>query len=885
MARSDRAALLLAAAFAACQGDGSDIGPRLPPLPPGNCKAVVLDDAGRGVVAARVAVAGATAFTGPNGRGDLFADPRGRFVVEVDGTHAAAVAGDELGRLRLAATIAGPDLPAPIHLPAFAPGSITVLDLGTQAAATTVASPAGGSLTVPAGSSVGTEDAAATTVRLRVGDLQPRHLPGDLPPAAAGALLCGRAFCVDPPDITFTPAADLDLEDDLGLDAVATAALYRLLPDTGEWVLVRTGLAAASGRVAAPGALAGGGIYVLGADVPATTVSGRVVLPAGDVVPGAMVAIGGRRTVTDGTGRFALDGVPAVRADGSPYTAGYEVFAGGDWLPARVAGSVPVGAAPVDLGDLVLDTSLGGNVRVQQVLRARAEVLQPARLSAVNHPVAIVTLGDELGRATFEDLPALEFGYEEGRPLNAADVNYGQGVAFLDRGRRWLDFYQFLQRRPWFIGQRQSRVYLCDAAGGGPLRNAAFVIGATPGQGLVGRTDQTGTFFVDRAVDGRATGVLLSQRDGRTLVHAFSIAEPNGDHLELPLQRLLVARLGAFDRHGLVAGALLGADPGREHRLRATRRLDLQEWWDDVVDGVPLASSLPIDVDPAVTHAAFQAGVALPAGHLAACELTAPGGVTTLQKLGLLLDFVPQQGAAVARDIDLAFPATTTFLAGGVLVGADPLVDVSQLTLDLGLLQPSGRPVDVVRGLRGNHAAAGDDLEFTLPALDGPLADHRWLALLQGSFASGGATLRLQSLQVLPAAPPQVLPPFPVVTAPAPGATVPAAGFTVEFALPAGALYGTIELRSDDGGDTRLWQALVRPAATGFAFVAMPTDVPTPLIAGRNYELTVSACFGPSVLAGSEDPYRDLSAFARSIGAAERGVRQVTRRTLAITTN
>jgi hypothetical protein len=887
MRRSDlpRVVALLGLVLPACQGDGSDIGPKLPPLPGPSCKVVVLDDLGRGVVGARVAVGGAVAFTGRNGRGDLFAAPRGRQRIDVDGANAAAVAGDQLGRFGFVAAVLGPDLPAVVHLPAFAPGSAATLNLGTQPAATTVTSPNGSGLTVPAGASVGSDVATATTVTLRVGDLEPQHVPGELPPPTAGALLTGAVFCIDPPGVTFSPAADLDLADDLGLGGGATATLFHLDPATGEWTTRRTGLAAVAGRVPVPAAVATGGVYVLGVEVPAATVSGRVVLPTGGPVPDALVAVDGARTTTDAGGRFVAN-APAALADGSVRSVRLEVFAGGSWLPARVAttAAVALGTA-LDLGDVVLDTVFAGSVRVQQVQRGRADVLRPARLSAVEYPVALATFSDAQGQAWFEDVPAEWFGFQEGRPFEGLDVLYGQGVDFLDRERRWLDYYQFLQQRPWFVGQRQSRVFLSDAVGGGPVRDAALVLGTTPGQGLVGTTDESGTFFVDRAVEGRATGTLRTQRGGQTLVSAFSIHGPNGDHLELALQRLLAAPLAAFDRHGLVAGVLLGADPAREHRLRATRRLELQDWWNDVVEGIAITPVAPLDVDPAVTHAAFAVGLAVGGGHLAATELTTPGGVATLQKVGLLVDLVPEEGATVARDLNLDLDASTPFVVDGALAGADPVIDVTQLSLALGLQQPSDRVVDVARDLRGNHAASGDDLQFTLPALTGELADHRWLALLQGEFASGGATVIVQSLYTLPASAPRPLPALPTVTAPAPGATVPAAGFTVEFQLPAGARYGLVELRSAAGAETLLWQAMVPPTLTQFVFVALPTPAATPLVAGRTYTLTVSAFFGDGVLDLSDDPYRDLSTFVQSIGPAEHGVTQVSRRRFTISTN
>jgi hypothetical protein len=231
----------------------------------------------------------------------------------------------------------------------------------------------------------------------------------------------------------------------------------------------------------------------------------------------------------------------------------------------------------------------------------------------------------------------------------------------------------------------------------------------------------------------------------------------------------------------------------------------------------------------------------------------------------------------------------------GALVGADPELDLAQLELAVALRQPSGRIVPIARDLDGNHTVAGSDLTFTLPALAGALAGHGWLALLHGSYAgTGGNTLGVAALLSLPrgGGPGPAIPvgaaafgTFPVITSPAPGATVAASGFTVQFALPANAVHGLLELRSTNGGETLLWQVVVPRDLTEFTFVRLPVEAATPLVAGRTYTLTVSAVFGDGVVTGTSDPYRNLSTFLHSIGAFERGVSHVLRRSFTVTAN
>ncbi|HEX5050469.1 MAG TPA: hypothetical protein VFZ65_01735 [Planctomycetota bacterium] len=891
----------VAAVLAGCSGDGSDIGPDLPKLPAASCKAVVLDDLGRGVTGATVAVAGSAVrtITGRNGRGDFLANPTGRLSISVDGSAAAAVDGDRLATLRFALDVPGTDLPSVFYLPDLPDSASATLTVGTQTGATSVTSTAGAVLTVPAGSSVGLPSGAPAVV-LRVGALQAQHLPADLPVAPTGTFVFGRGIFVDPPSLTFTPPVDLDVDDDLGLGA-ATAQLYHLDPTTGQWSEVATGAASTGARITLAGAVATGGLYAFGAAAAATTVQGRAVGPAGAPLPDVLVVVDQWKTTTGIDGRFAVDGVAATLANGAPRAAVVELFAGATWLPARQGTTVPVSAASTDAGDIMLDTLPAANVRVQQVLRGRADAFRPVRTSSLLGDVALATTGDANGQSLFEDLPTDWFGFQEGRPIDPFGVFYGQGIDFVDQGRRWHDSFHFLFERPWNLGSRRTRVLVTDSIGGGPLK-AAIVRGTVPGEGFLGLTEESGALFDDRDMGGRATASLRTARGSEALVYAFSIERPSGDHLELPLRRVLRPPLARFDRHGLVEGNLTGVDPSREHRLRVTRRISPGEWWADVAEGRPLVSSLPVDVDPAVTHGPFRVGVDAVGGNLAATELTTVSTVTTLQRMGLLVDFQPVEGGLVQRDIPLDLAADTTFTVGQALLALPAELVLGDLRLALALEQPSRRAVDVARDLGGNHAANGSDLVFTLPALTGPLAGHRWQTALQGSFPTSGypASGSIASISARIDLPRPVPPlpgsltsgsftflDFPTVTAPVTGDVVPASGFTVQYSLPPRALYGSIELRSDavGGADALCWHVIVPPDLNQFTFTRLPAEAVTPLVAGRTYTLTVSAFRAQQVVALAEFPYFDLATLLQSVDEFERGVEQVSRRTIQITTN
>ncbi len=890
------AGLFLLFTFAAVgcqQGGSSDIGPRLAPLPSTSSRAVVLDTAGRGVVGARVDVVGTSMrlLTGRNGRGDFLAAPAGRLRFRVDGSDGAAVAGDRLASYVVAQTLVGVDLPSVLHVPDLPDSASATVVVGNQPGATTIVHPGGASLAIAASSSVGVDDGSTSTV-VRCGEIPATQLPGDLPTPTSGALLWSRGVLVAPSGFTCAPGATLDIPDDLGLGS-GSPLLYRLDPATGEWTAVTATTTASGGRLVATAAVTGAGIYAFAAPVAATAVTGKVIDGKDAVVPDVLVRVDQVHTTTAADGTFRADGVALTDASGFSRAARIELFAGGAWLPVRLAVDVGLQAGLTTTPDLRLDTLGAANVRVQQILRGNGDGLQTARIGSQDGAVALTTISDANGQGFFEDVPSGFFGYQTGRLRDVIDCNYGQAVAVIDRGRRWLDTSQFLARRAWFEGTRRTRATISDSVGGGPLEGGWLITGEIAEQGLVGVAGNGGSFFIDRNLAGRGTVVQFSRRENGSILHAFTFTRPDGEHLEFAMQRMQRAPIAAFDRHGLLAGLLTGVDTARLHELRTTRRLALEEWWDAVVDGIAIPSSLPIDIDPAVTHGAFVAGVASIGGSVAATELTSSGGRRPLQKVGVIEDLVPLEAQRQTQDIALAHVASTDFTLPGALAGADASIVATNLRLDLALQQPNGLVVDVVRDLADNITAVGsDDLRLTLPELAGDLAGRRWLALLRGSAVAGTDTLQHSSLVTLPGTAATFrLPAFPTVASPSPGSTVASTGFTVQFALPAGSLQGLLELRSTTGSDTLLWQVLLPPDATQFAFVKLPSTTPpaapllTPLQAGKTYTLTLTAFFAEGVFKDFPTAYRDLHPFQQSANVVERGVTRVARRSFTITTN
>ncbi|MFT7534557.1 MAG: hypothetical protein ACI85K_000504 [Hyphomicrobiaceae bacterium] len=874
---------------AACNGGGSDIGPRLPRISDTSEKVQLFDDQNRGVVSGRVTVVGTTtqALTGRNGRGDFLASPRGDLVIRADGSNGAATAGDRLGTLQVAMTVTGTDLPAPIHLPDL-PDSASALLATSVASPNTVITSVGGTI-VTVSSGVIINSGPTEPVTVRVGDLSPQHLPGNLPMAGSMTNLFGRGVFVDPPGAAFSPGLDIDVFDDLMLGG-GNAMLYRLDSDTGEWLSVGVG-SESGGRIQSAGLLTAGGLYAFGIGVPDRTVTGRVLDVDGDPVSDVMVRVDQRVGLTAGDGSFSVDFVPATLADGStPRNAVIELFAGGSWLPTVAASTVAVSAsvstAAVDAGDLTLDTVLAGNIRVQQVVRARSDPFQPARYSSVDGDVGLLMTSDASGQAIFEDVPAGFFGFQEGRRRSDREVFYGQAVGFLEAGRRWLDNYQFLFDRAWFVGTRSNRGYLCDSIGGGPVRDVTVVEGDQANIGFLAVSRENGLVFAERGFRGRATATVRTSRDGQNITHGFSVELPNSDHLEFPLRRVLRTPLAAFDRHGLIAGDLTGASPTALQSIRATRRFTQQEWWGDIVDGLPVQSSLPVDVDPATTHLQYQVGMDASGGHVAAIEFLAPSGENKLQKMGVLSGYQAIEGALTQLDLPLDLVANTQFSLPGATTSVDPEIDLNTLDLALGLIRANGDLVDVGRDLDGSYdTVTPSALSFTLPALAGDLLNNQWLALLSGTKSTAGVTSSHASLVAMssPSTPNFTFPEFPTLTVPAANASVSADGFTTSFTLPVGAIGGVVELRSPGTNDLLLWQVLVRPETTGFTFVKLPVEAVTPLQPGRTYTLTITAWFG-TIEIESPNLFGDFASYAQTIGIIEAGVTQITRRSISITT-
>lgn len=878
-----RHAVLAALVLTSCQGGGSDVGPNLPPLPGPSAKVLVLDDAGNGVCAARVTVAGAVATTGLAGRGDLFASINGRQLIQVDAQAASASSSDRLASLVCTQVLQGGDLPAAVHLPNTSTSAVLTVDGTTPAQVTlddTGLGATGGKLIIAGGSVF----APTGPLSLRFGRLETRHIPGELPVAASGAWLFSRGYWVDPGACTITPPATLELPNELAIGA-GLAALFHLDPTTGIWTPL--GTAAPSGaRISFPNVVAAGGLYAYAAPIAATAqITGRVLTPAGDPVGNPLVAVDSWRTIGGTDGRFVLPVIAANNPDGTPRTATVEVRGSGSWLSVSttVISSALANGASVDLGNIQLDSVPVTNLRVLAIESARQQPWVRLGMGALTGFTSSVSITGAQGYALFEDVGSGYFGFIAGHPYTADEMYWARGVGIADPGIRWLDVRTFFGRRGWTLDGRNCYGYVLDKVGGGPILAAGVVQGGSDGAGGLGFTQEGGAVLTERQFAGRATASVLTSVPGKSIASAITMDTPFSEHLEMTVRRVQRSSQGAFERYGMVTGSFTGFSPTAQQRLRTTRILRIDDWVADVFEGEPVTANYPVKVDPTLAPGAFRAGVAVPYGNLAVAEGSSVGGVFTLGKLGIASLVSVPEATVTPLDLPLAHPADTSFTAAQALVGLDSGFTSANLSLDLALQRADSLVVDVARNINGNVSVAGQDVAITLPTLTGDLSGGAWLAVL-GAARATATTATVQKLQLRfdgPTAQPSAFLAVPQITAPVDGAAVPPAGFTVNFALPPDALYATLDLHSL-GADELRWEAVVPATSTSFRFWTLPTGYATPLVTARTYRLTVTAYRTQGVLHSN---YVDTLQFWSTIGPGARGVVAMSSQTITVTTN
>ena len=831
------------------QGNGSDIGPNVIREPSDDWRLLVRDDQGRAVSAASVQVegTGAAVFTGRSGRSVVAGRPSGRRTIAVDATYGSATDGDRLGRLTIAADTTGTDqLPFVIFVPDLAGSSSLQVTEGVQGAARLLddSASSGARLGIDFGATVNANAQLAITIR--TGKLSVGHHP-PLPQIATGVRVCAGAVVVDPPTLTISPAASLSLGNDLRIASGGSADVLYLDPTNGSWTVLGVATPTDGGtRLSATGVVTRGGVYVFAATSGTTTaIDGRILDLESKPVASALVSVGEKRTLTGSDGRFLLEPVATNWADGAPRTLPFEVYGGRFVRPERQVDSITLVPGTLSIGDKQLDAPRVGTVRLLQISKGNREPGRRLRVSSVFGLSYGLGVGDDNGEATFEDQERGQTATNTG--WISDDINYYLTEStneLLDRNN-FLDVRLFTREQVYWLGRpRGTAVYPLDALGSGLIGSVQITRGQTPREGFVDVSRLGRPVTVDYGNFGEVTASLQTTSGSRTVISASSFVDPDSGRSEIPMERALRAPVGAFDRHGRVFGAIPGAGaPGTVTKIRATRRLCLEDWFDAVWFERESMGDIPRKLDPElVGGSTFDLGVPVPKGHLVALSGTASAGVLILDRLGWAGNLVLDEGSFVNRDVALTLRCDTSYTLPLALRDANPAFAASDFTFDLGVQLADGTILDLARGVGGTTVTNSETLGLSLPPLSLAGA-RRWLVALEASKTTGGKTITQKTFVPLTSTtgPAVTQIAVPDISEPAPGAQVPASGFTVAYTVPAGTSYIEVEARSKNGSETRVWHAVVHPRYSSYTFRELPKECVQPLIAGQTWTVTVTA--------------------------------------------
>lgn len=884
-------ALLLMVGLAACQGDGSDVGPNLGAKPAEPFQVQLFDDESQPVCGARVILQQSIAVSGRAGRAEAAERPSGTFVFQVDASTGSATDRDMLQGFVVAAESVDDrrGIGRALYLPDLSTSNGLNVPAGVQASGAVLDDIAngGGLLIVNAGAVISNGTAAVVT--LQTAQLAPRHLPRAVPTANGFAALVSRAIMVAPPTALLGSGVVLAVPDDLGAAGTSAAIdLLRLDEQSGMWVRVGAGVAS-PGRIETP--LPGidrGGLYVFAASTPCVAaVSGRIVDAAGMALPRVLVQASGLATTTALDGTFELPGLAVFDLAGNQRTEVIELVGGRGLLPVTITTLATLSDGPVLLGDRTLDTVASAHLRL--LLVERGAVLGDRRVrtsETLGQALAETYVGSD-GTAVFEDLAIGLYGITFGRPSDRLTGFRTTGLVRLRREDRNVDARLFSLRGPYDDQRRGSSVLVFDVEGGGPVQDAVIVRGTEPDKGFLNRTFEGGVAFVGLNVGDQVTAVSDRLGGSRRVISAFTTLVAPAHRVELPVRTSPHERIGSFERHGLVSGRVTGGVANRARELRVSYPLPYRDWFARVMlDATVAGGRVPVKVGPSAdADVVFTAGVPLPRGHLALIETRPAVGGNVVEGAFVAFDLAPPE--AVRVPVEGAFLRRDTSFTTSQQPGRDPRIGV--LVADWGAENSAGTIADVARGtIPVGTRFMGGHLTFDLPGLNGVLAGGRHHMCVRGAESVGGATI--EQRQVIPltqtlgnAAAPLLA--VPTLLEPAPGAVVSADGFRVGFTPPADATFVMVRLIRDDPGELREWTALLPATTTSFSFRRLPPEATPVLAAGLAWRLEVTAfrvTYGPFAL--EPDLYSTVISNVVTLGLGGLGVDALSRVSIPITT-
>lgn len=845
---------VLAAGPSCHRGPGSDIGPNFAPPPATTLSGVVVDPAGLPITGASSTIAGSgsRATSARSGR-FVFGDPPLSVPLRltIDGSAGTADAMDRFPMIVVAApSIAGTDeLDPAVVLPDLNAGASRTENLGASAGFTLDDSGnAGGTLVVASGTVLG-RGGSTGSVTITLTNVGPDQLPVDLSATIGDANVTTRGVWLTPTDLTFAGTVDFSVPTTLGLGAGGKANLYRLDPVTGAWTLVGPGTAQAGGSITLDtSALPGGGCYVFATAVAtATILTGRAVDKDKVPIPGAIVtSVLGKSVRAAQDGSFSLGPLPAVDAGSNPLSLDYSVRAPRGYEPVRVAATVTASAGSTDVGDVTIDTFATSTLRALLTERGRLATDRRIEVGVQPQIFGEIRQGGREGIVVLQDVPVGYFnirgswvenntffrGYVPYETLPAPVFDTRGLVGSVDpRGAEWLG---------------AMRAFALDEEAGAPLLGAVFQ-GAHRSDSGSATTDREGVVFGNGDRYGVSSMSFESTIPGLSVTSVVSITKIDTARTEFPQKVARAPRVGNFDPHGVLEGDLTNTGAGTERRMIVRPVFRTTDFWHRVLTGRTFAGSLPRADDPDVTAGtSYRLGVPTGGSYITGIEGVLQSGVLVPQRIGVLVDLLIDAGTVVNQDLALDHPIDQTLALPGAIAGLDGDIATTSLRYELGLRRPDGLALDLLPEV-GGVVASAPDVTIPVPALTGPLAGGVFLVALRGSDTrANGADVSQASFTEAATSPvtPPVLLPVPEVQSPTPNQTVSASGFDVTWTWPSGVAdpnYFVIELSTVNGTDDRYWTVYVRGDLRVFEFGRLVPSAPNPLVAGRTYDLRITA--------------------------------------------
>lgn len=848
-------AIALASLVACERGAGSRVPPFFADRPARLLVGQVLSSSGQAIVSAKVTIEGfGSESTDSQGRFTFGNPPDGTRVVRIDATNASAEGGDRFGSTQLSMVLPGTTgrqaFDLPFVMPELGSAPSATVDLGTQAAATTIdarANGRGATLSIPSGRVVQQPGNGTGRVELQVARIDAGDFEVPLPQASNGTWLPSTAISVLPEDVTIASSGgELSFENELGLTSAGTARVFRLDRSSGAWTELGSARLVGASIVPDVPPVDRGGVYVVAVEVATTTATGVLENLEEVELEGVAVSAFGISTRTNASGRFTLSGLPAVDASGANRDLSLRVHTGVGRVPysERIGATSTLGTT--DFGTRSLPIYSAGSARYFVAFRGEASRLRPVRIGASEAGGAHL-LTDEEG---FGATRGLSSGWVNATTSWVEGENFfrGETLTVMPAGSAGVDLSVLARQEELRPGDAGSGLFgqIYDLRTGAPIEGVEIQGGVDSEQSPRTETNALGQFNLGVERFGVTTASFLSVRlDGRTWRAAFSVTNVDNARVEFPLPRFERSPASSFDPHGLLVGSLVGAMSGSARRVLTHGYLNENDWFSLAMGAELPGMRLPRRVDPATTGGDdYVIGIPLGRASVAVLEGALSGSRFTPSRVAFLADLRGVESSRERVDLALSTGFSRNLIVRNVESSVDSQLAIGELEYRLGARLPDGKVLDVMPWSGGASADFGARrVLLPAPPASGALEAASMLGALRVAGTSGGVTrsqeLYLTSVEDVSA---NFLP-VPSITKPSPSSTVPGADeFDVEWDVLDGVDYYELLLvaigaRDDD----RYWRVLLPGDATKFTFRKLVRKAGPVLGPGLEWKLTLRA--------------------------------------------